>query len=80
MITIGLSALAIDLGLQLINNGISITRSIYNTGQYIIYGKPKTDTERIEELVQIVNNQNDQIEQLIQEIDMIKNQQGKDFT
>lgn len=72
MMGIGIGALLLDASIQLINNGISVTRSIYNTGQNIIYGKPKTDTERIEELTQIVNNQSEQIKQLIQEIDNLK--------
>lgn len=48
----GLGMMAADMGIQLVNNGISVTRSIYNFGYNIIYGRPKTSEERIEELTQ----------------------------
>ena len=48
----GLGIIAAETGIQLINNGISITRTIYNVGYNMIYGRPKTDAERIEELTQ----------------------------
>ena len=46
----GMGMMAADMGIQLVNNGISITRTIYNFGYNMIYGRPKTPEEKIEEL------------------------------
>ncbi len=47
---VGLGMMAADMSMQFINNGLSITRTIYNVGYNIIYGAPKTSEERMEEL------------------------------
>lgn len=66
-IGLGLGAIVVDMGIQVINNGISITRTIYETGCNLMYGKPKSDTERIEELTK-------RIEKLTNDIEILQSQ------
>ena len=47
---VGLGIMTAEMGIQFVNNGISITRTIYNVGYNMIYGAPKTPEEKIEEL------------------------------
>lgn len=75
----GLGIIAADAGIQLINNGISITRTIYNFGYNMIYGRPKTDAERIEELTKQIEKLTEKesenvkrIEELTKQLEQMK--------
>ncbi len=70
--SIGLGIMIADLGIQLVNNGISISRSIYNFSYNIVYGKPKSKeeilidelTQQIKQLYEKENEHLKQIEEL----------------
>ena len=79
MLYIGLGALAADTGIQFINNGISITRTVYNFGYNMIFGRPKTDTERIEELTELAKDRDDKIDKLTKQIEDLTNLQRNKF-
>lgn len=64
-------AIGTIIGLQLIHNGISITKTMYNFGYTLIYGKSKSDNERIDELstnIQHLSNQELEILKRITEL------------
>ncbi len=74
-----LGILAADVGIQLINNGISITKTIYNIGYNIIYGRPKTPEERINELTKQIETLTEKelvhlkrIEELTKQLEQMK--------
>ena len=75
MLYIGAGAMAVDIGIRLFSNGISITQAIYETGRNLIFGKPKSDSERIDELTQLTQEQDAKIEQLSKQIEELTNKQ-----
>ena len=75
MLYIGAGAIAADMGVRLFSNGMSITWTIYETGRNLIFGKPKSDSERIDELTQLTQEQDAKIEQLSKQIEELTNKQ-----
>lgn len=74
-IGLGIGMMAADIGIQLVNNGISITKGIYNFGYTIIYGRPKSKEEiLIEELKEQLKQINEKENENIKRIEELKEQ------
>lgn len=63
-----------DMGIQLVNNGISVTKTLCNFGYKIIYGKPKTPEEKIEELTEQIHKLTQREEENVKRIDELTKQ------
>jgi tripartite-type tricarboxylate transporter receptor subunit TctC len=71
---LGMGMMAADLGIQLVNNGISVTRTLYNFGYNMIYGRPKTPEEKIEELTEQIQKLTKREEENVKRIEELTKQ------
>jgi ferritin len=71
---LGIGMMAADMGIQLVNNGISVTRTLYNFGYNIIYGRPKTPEEKIEELTEQIQQLTEREEENVKRIEELTEQ------